>query len=148
LDFYLSSPTLVLNNIVQSRHYPRLLVQIAVKHSIKSRGDEGLLRLRPYDIAGTFLVQFVRQKITEDVKNRRKWDVGGIAISHNDLQVLKGISEIARAATGAVYRTGAQLDATGLLEASRRLRGDDVLSYHCAADHLLNRHYMEGIDPA
>jgi hypothetical protein len=47
LDFYLPSPTLGLNNIVQPRHDPRLLVQIAVKHSIKSRGDEGLLRLRP-----------------------------------------------------------------------------------------------------
>jgi hypothetical protein len=47
LDFYLPSPTLGLNPIVQPRHDPRLLVQIAVKHSIKSRGDEGLLRLRP-----------------------------------------------------------------------------------------------------
>jgi hypothetical protein len=64
LDFYLSAPNLGLNAIVQPMHYPRLLVQVVVKHSIKSRGDEGLLRLWPYDIFGTFLIQLVRGKIT------------------------------------------------------------------------------------
>jgi hypothetical protein len=146
LAFYLSSPTLGLNTIIQPMHYPRLLVQIAVKHSIKSRGDRGLLRLRPYDIAGAFLTQFVRVKITGDVKHRNKWDVGGIAISRNHLQVLKGMSDIASAAMGVLYRTGAQLDEARLLEASQRLRGDDhLLAYYCAADLLFNRHYMESI---
>jgi hypothetical protein len=146
LDFYLASPTLGLNTIIQPMHYPRLLVQIAVEHSIKSRSDRGLLRLRPYDIAGTFLTQFVRVKITEDVKHRNKWNVGGIAISRNHLQVLKGMSDIASAAMVVLYRTGARLDEAGLLDASQRLRGDDhFLAYYCAADPLFNRHYMEGI---
>jgi hypothetical protein len=92
------------------------------------------------------LVHFVRVKITEDVKNRNKWDIGGIASSRNDLQVLKGMSDITSAAMGVVYRMSGQLDEAGLLDASQRLRGDShLLAYYCAADPLLNGHYMDGI---
>jgi hypothetical protein len=61
------------------------------------------------------------------------WNISGIVISRNDLQMFKDIREIASAAVGVPYFIGAQFDDAGLLEASQRLRGDD---------HVLQRKFF------
>jgi hypothetical protein len=61
LDHYTTK--LRLRNTIASKHYPKLLVEIAFKYSSKERGDTGRLTLKPYDSAGAFLTQLVNQLI-------------------------------------------------------------------------------------
>jgi hypothetical protein len=143
------SDILGFSNDIKDKHIPKLLIKIAVKHSLKEEGPDGLLTLKPYDSTGSFLDDLVRKEIIDETKKNKKRKIttsGGslVSITWSDLPTLAAMSKIVTARMGQICESYADLKRHGLHDSPFEAEGT-ALGYYCANGPMYNRHYAEAV---